>query len=82
MKLKYLLIVNDKIDESITIFKHDTATAEILKYVDDFLKDEEWLAEFKACERDPKLSLFEHYKYCLSDKFSTHIAIETTELTE
>ena len=82
MKLKYLLIVNNRIDEIIIIFERKTSTERILKYVDEFLKDAEWLDEFNACEHEEKHSLFEHYKYTLSDRFDTHIAIEETDLSK
>ena len=81
MKLKYLLIVNNRIDEIVIIFEHKTPTERILKYVDEFLKNEEWFDEFKACERDEKHSLFEHYKYTIMERFETHIAIEKTDLS-
>lgn len=82
MKLKYLLIVNNRIDELVYIFKDDTPTARLLGYVDYFLIENEWLEEFKAQERDPRHTLFEHYKYFLSDHFETHIAIVETELAK
>ena len=82
MKLKYLLIVNNRIDEIVVIFEHKTSTERILKYVDEFLKNEEWLDEFKACERNKKHSLFEHYKYTIMERFETHIAIEETDLSK
>jgi len=82
MKLKYLLIVNNRIDEIVHIFERDTPDERLLKYVDEFLKEEEWLDDFKACERDSNLSLFKHYKYTIMDRFETHIAIEKTELSK
>lgn len=81
MKLKYLLIVNNRIDEIVIIFKRNTPDEILLKYVDEFLEDQEWFDEFKACERDLNHSLFEHYKYTLSDRFETHVAIVETELS-
>ena len=80
MKLKYLLIVNSRIDEIVYIFKDDTPTARLLEYVDNFLIENEWFDEFKAHKHDSRHTLFEHYKYFLSNRFETHIAIVETEL--
>ena len=80
MKLKYLLIVNNSIDEIVHIFERDTPDEILLKYVNEFLKEEEWLDDFKVQERDPRQSLFEHYKYTIMEHFETHIAIVETEL--
>ena len=81
MKLKYLLIVNNHIDELVYIFERDTPTARLLEYVDYFLIENELLDEFNACERDEDDSLFEHYKNFLSDR-ETHIAMIETELAK
>jgi len=45
MKLKYLLIVNNNIDEIVTIFEEDTPIAKVNEHIKSFLHDNEWLQD-------------------------------------
>jgi uncharacterized protein YqfA (UPF0365 family) len=89
MKLKYLLIVNNNIDEIVTIFKEDTPVAKINEHIKSFLDDNEWLQDctdkFDSIQKERKENGFDStpfyvMKHYLMTEHDTFVNLVETEL--
>lgn len=89
MKLKYLLIVNNNIDEIVTIFKQDTPTEKINEHIKSFLHENKWLQEcsdkFDSIQKELKEEGFESTTYHVMKDFlmeyhETFVNLVETEL--
>ena len=89
MKLKYLLIVNNSIDEIVTIFKADTPIEKINEHIKSFLYENEWLQEcsdkFDSIQKELKgngcdSTTFYVMKNYLMEYHDTFVNLVETEL--
>ena len=89
MKLKYLLIVNNNIDEIVTIFKEDTPILIVNKHIKSFLHDNEWLQDctdkFNSIQKERKAlglgsTAFDVMKNYLMEYHDTFVNLVETEL--
>jgi uncharacterized protein YqfA (UPF0365 family) len=89
MKLKYLLIVNNNIDEIVTIFKQDTPIAKINERIKSFLHENDWLQDctdkFDSIQKERKENGFKSTAYDVMKNYlmeyrDTFVNLVETEL--
>ena len=82
MKLKYLIIANNRHDEIIQIFKKDVPMNTIIKHLIDYLKETDWYKEYinNTDTQNIPGDEFDKIKYFLMEYHDTFTNVIQTKL--
>lgn len=84
MKLKYLIIANNKHDEIIRIYKEDESNKKIIRHLIEYLEDTDWYIDYYNSKDAQNINgnEFDKIKYFLMEYRDTFTNVIQTQLEQ